>query len=40
MPGSAFGPGWEWLRVHKAEELVHAQLQTPKQARVPAAWNI
>jgi len=27
-------------RVYKTEKLVHAQLQTPKQACVPAAWNI
>jgi len=27
-------------QVQKTEKLVHARLQTPKQACVPAAWNI
>lgn len=27
-------------RLQETEKLVHAQLQTPKQACVPAAWNI
>lgn len=37
---SRLGRTQKLMRVQKTEKLVHAQLQTPKQACVPAAWNI
>lgn len=37
---SGLGRAHKVGRVQKTEKLVHAPLQTPKQACVPAAWNI